>query len=91
MNICTTANIPPLRLQTQWPLQPEPEPQPQPQQQQQQELHPVVPLGGEQNEARKYTAKDWVEQRMEITRLYEKNTLDKVIELMKEQHGLYAT
>jgi hypothetical protein len=89
MSIGTTANTPPLRSQTQWSLQPEL--QPQPQLQPQQELYLVVPLGGEQNETRKYTAKDWEEQRVEITRLYEKNTLAKVIELMREQHGLYAT
>ena len=59
--------------------------QPQPQ------LHAILPLGSKQNEARKYTAKDWDEQRLEITRLYENNTLNSVVEVMRERHGLDAT
>ena len=74
----TPSNQPELQ-QAQW--------QPQPQAQ----LHAIFPSGIKQNEVRKYTAKDWEEQRPEIARLYEDNTLSKVMELMREQHGLDAT
>jgi ribulose bisphosphate carboxylase small subunit len=81
------ANDQPVRPQTQWPPQTQTQPQPQ----QQPQLHATFPLGSKQSEARKFTAKDWEELRSEITRLYENNALNKVIELMAEQHGLSAT
>jgi hypothetical protein len=69
-----------------WPqTQLHPHPQPQP------ELHAMVPLGSRQSEARKYTAEDWDAQRPEITRLYENNTLNGVMEIMRERYGLDAT
>jgi hypothetical protein len=77
------ANDQPVRPQNQWPPQMQPQPQPQ--------LHVIFPLGNKQGEARKYTAKDWEELKSEITRLYENNPLNKVVELMAEQHGLSAT
>ena len=66
---------------SQWQLQPQLQPQ----------LYAMFPPGINQNEARKYTARDWDEQRPEITRLYENNTLNGVMEYMREQHGLDAT
>jgi hypothetical protein len=72
-------NYQPVPLQTQWPPQP------------QSQLHAIFPLDSNQSEARKYTAKDWEELRLEITRLYENNPLTKVMELMTVQHGLSAT
>lgn len=70
--------------------------QPEPQQAQRQpqpqvHLHAKFPSGIKQTEVRKYTAEDWEEQRPEITRLYEDNTLSKVMELMREKLGLDAT
>ena len=73
--------------QPQTQLQPLPQPPPQPQHQ----LHAILPLGSKQNEARKYTVKDWEEQRLEITRLYASNTLNSVMEFMRERHRLDAT
>jgi hypothetical protein len=75
------SNNQPARPQIQW--QPQPQPQPQ--------LHAMFPLGSKQNEARKYTVKDWDAQRPEITRQYENNTLSSVMEFMRERHGLDAT
>jgi hypothetical protein len=54
-------------------------------------LHTIVSLAGEQDEVRKYTAKDWDAQRLEITRLYNENALKVVMKVMREQHGLDAT
>jgi hypothetical protein len=51
----------------------------------------MLPPGSNQNKARKYTAKDWDEQRPEIIRLYESNTLNGVVETMRDRHGLDAT
>jgi hypothetical protein len=68
---------------TQPQLQPQPHPQPQ--------LHAMLPPGSKQNKARKYTAKDWDEQRPEIIRLYKSNTLNSVVETMRDRHGLDAT
>lgn len=62
-------------------------PQPEPQWQ----SHGMPPPAGKQNEARKYTVKDWDAQRLEIARLYEENTLESVREFMRKQHGLDAT
>ena len=59
--------------------------------QSQPQLDATVPLDSEQNKARKYTMEDWETQRPEITRLYEENTLNSVMKLMKERHGLDAT
>ena len=73
------SNNQPARPQTHSQLQPQPQ------------LHTMLPPGSKQNEARKYTTKDWDEQRSEITRLYESNTLNSVVELMRERHGLDAT
>jgi hypothetical protein len=44
-------------------------------------------------ETRKYTPEDWDIQRWEITRLYwtEDKTLELVMKLMTERHGLIAT
>ncbi|PVH71368.1 hypothetical protein DL98DRAFT_596999 [Cadophora sp. DSE1049] len=55
--------------------------QPQPQ------LDATVPLNRKRNKARKYPEEDWEAQKQEITRLYEKNTLDSIMKLMKERHG----
>jgi hypothetical protein len=82
-SIDRATNDQPVRPQTQWPPQTQPPPQPQ--------SHAIFPLGSKQSEVRKFTAKDWEELRSEITRLYENNALNKVIELMAEQHGLSAT
>ena len=46
---------------------------------------------GMHTEIRKYTKKDWEAYKPEITRLYESNTLDTVIKVMRERHGLDAT
>jgi hypothetical protein len=77
------------------PAQPHPQPHQQPQQQPQPhpqlQLHAMLPPSSKQNEARKYTAKDWDEQRPEIIRLYESNTLNIVAETMRDRHGLDAT
>ncbi len=55
-------------------------------------LPPAHPLTSHKHiEARKYTATDWDAHKAEITRLYEENTLERVMELMREQHGLAAT
>ncbi len=55
-------------------------------------LPPTLPLTSyKHTEARKYTARDWDAQKAEITRLYEENTLERVMELMNEHHGLTAT
>lgn len=62
-----------------------PQPQSPPQ------LHPMLPPANKPTEARKYTADDWETQREEITRLYEDNTLGRVIDLMRENHHLIAT
>ncbi|KAM3070358.1 hypothetical protein ACMFMG_010189 [Clarireedia jacksonii] len=60
-------------------------PQPQPQ------LDAPVLLENEQSKARGYTAKDWEAQKQEITRLYENNTLDSIMRIMRERYGLDAT
>lgn len=56
-------------------------------------LHAMRPPAHAHIESRKYTAEDWDIQRPEITRLYwtEDKTLELVMELMTEQHGLIAT
>jgi hypothetical protein len=69
------------------PARPHPQPHPQPQPQ----LHAMLPPGSKQDKARKYTAKDWDEQRPEIIKLYESNTLNSVVEIMRDCHGLDAT
>jgi hypothetical protein len=51
----------------------------------------IIRPGETADEARKYTAKDWVTQKAEIARLYENNTLDTVRTIMEERHGLIAT
>jgi hypothetical protein len=51
----------------------------------------MLPPTHRQVEARKFTAEDWNTQRPEITRLYEDNILKRVIEIMRERHGLTAT
>ncbi|PQE15996.1 kinesin light chain protein [Rutstroemia sp. NJR-2017a WRK4] len=48
-------------------------------------------LGGEQTKAKKFTAGDWEAHEKEITRLYNKNSLVTIMNLMKERHGLEAT
>jgi len=53
--------------------------------------HTSFPPVGEQNDTRKYTAKDWDARRLEITELYENGTLDNVIKSMKTRYGLEAT
>jgi hypothetical protein len=45
----------------------------------------------EQKQLRKYTAKDWVTNQPELTRLYENGTLDDVNKSMRERYGLDAT
>lgn len=70
---------------------PELEPELRPQSQPVPQLHAIFPLGSNQIEARKYTAEDWDVHRPEITRLYENNTLNIVIESMRQKHGLDAT
>jgi hypothetical protein len=70
---------------------PQPHPQLQPQPHPQTPLHAMLLPGNKQNKARKYTAKDWDEQRPEIIRLYESNTLNNVVETMRDRHGLDAT
>jgi hypothetical protein len=51
----------------------------------------LFPPAGEQNDTRKYTAKDWDTHKLEITGLYENGTLDNVIKSMRKRHGLDAT
>jgi hypothetical protein len=48
----------------------------------------MLSLVGKQTEVRKYIAKDWDAQREEITRLYENNTLEGVVNFMKKNMGL---
>ena len=55
------------------------------------QAHDIFPQHGKQNKRRMYTAEDWDAQRSEITRLYENNTLEGVMEFMREQYGLDAT
>lgn len=62
-----------------------------PQLQLQQQSHAMIPRASKQSEARKYTAKDWDALRPEITQLYMENTLDRVMQVMRLQHGLSAT
>jgi hypothetical protein len=45
----------------------------------------------QQNEVRGYTSKDWDDQKLEIARLYQDETLDKARLFMRQHHGLYAT
>jgi hypothetical protein len=40
---------------------------------------------------RAYTAKDWDDHRLEIARLYQDNTLEKIRLFMRQHHGLEAT
>jgi hypothetical protein len=51
----------------------------------------LPPVSHKYLKPRKYTAKDWDIQKAEITRLYEKNKLERVMELMRDLHGLTAT
>jgi hypothetical protein len=44
----------------------------------------------QQNEVRKYTSKDWDEQRLEIGRLYQDHALEEVRSFMRTHHGLEA-
>jgi hypothetical protein len=55
------------------------------------ESHTMLPPTITQKELRKYTAKDWDEQKPEIERLYKDNTLESVRAFMKRHHGLDAT
>ena len=58
--------------------------QPQPQR------HAMLPPASQRSEIRKYRPEDWDAQRQEITMLYENDTLESVMELMRERYGLYA-
>jgi hypothetical protein len=40
---------------------------------------------------RAYTSKDWDSHRLEIARLYQNNTLEKIRLSMRQHHGLEAT
>jgi hypothetical protein len=50
-----------------------------------------IPPADGPKELRKYTAEDWDAQKLEITRLYNDNTLERVRDFMRKQHGLDAT
>jgi hypothetical protein len=59
---------------------------------QQTQFHAMLPPTSHKHlEPRRYTAEDWDIQKAEITRLYEENKLERVMELMRELHGLTAT
>jgi hypothetical protein len=56
------------------------------------QLHSMSPPATKQNKARRCTARDLEAQRSEITKLWKNGyTLDRMIEFMREHHGLYAT
>jgi hypothetical protein len=53
--------------------------------------HALLPSTGNQIEVRRYTPEDWDFHRQEITRLYERGTLEGVMKTMRDRHGLDAT
>jgi hypothetical protein len=51
----------------------------------------MLQQNGQQNEPRKYTAKEWEEMKPEIARLYNSGSLESVVKSIREEHGFDAT
>jgi hypothetical protein len=51
----------------------------------------MLPSAVKPEGARRYTVKEWEDQKEEIARLYETGTLENVVIRMREDHGFEAT
>ena len=54
-------------------------------------LHAMLPPSRKPTASRSFMAEDWNIRRYEISKLYEENTLEHVMEIMRERHNLTAT